>query len=109
MSIQRKSPVAAGPQTLLYTTTRGGSSDDMNEILKKLWGIVSCVILCNFFFFLLNAIANFTFNGGILFQKWQDIIKEVKFLTQVKHENAIDYKGCYLKEHTAWVRGYYRD
>lgn len=22
---------------------------------------------------------------------------------QLKHKNAIEYKGCYLKEHTAWV------
>uniref|UniRef100_A0A8C5TTR8 Serine/threonine-protein kinase TAO3 n=1 Tax=Malurus cyaneus samueli TaxID=2593467 RepID=A0A8C5TTR8_9PASS len=39
-------------------------------------------------------------------QKWQDIIKEVKFLQQLKHPNTIEYKGCYLKEHTAWVIGY---
>ena len=38
------------------------------------------------------------------FQKWQDIIKEVKFLRQLKHKHIIDYKGCYLREHTAWVR-----
>ncbi len=38
------------------------------------------------------------------FQKWQDIIKEVKFLQRIKHPNSIEYKGCYLREHTAWVR-----
>ncbi len=38
------------------------------------------------------------------FQKWQDIIKEVKFLRRLKHPNSIEYKGCYLREHTAWVR-----
>lgn len=36
-------------------------------------------------------------------QKWQDIIKEVKFLMNVKHKNCIEYRGCYLKEHTAWL------
>lgn len=36
-------------------------------------------------------------------QKWQDIIKEVKFLQRIKHPNSIEYKGCYLREHTAWV------
>uniref|UniRef100_F6UDW5 non-specific serine/threonine protein kinase n=1 Tax=Ciona intestinalis TaxID=7719 RepID=F6UDW5_CIOIN len=36
-------------------------------------------------------------------QKWQDIIKEVRFLTQIQHPNIVDYKGCYLKEHTAWL------
>lgn len=42
------------------------------------------------------------------FQKWQDIIKEVKFLTQIQHPNIVEYKGCYLKEHTAWVSFYGR-
>lgn len=37
-------------------------------------------------------------------QKWQDIIKEVKFLQRIRHPNSIEYKGCYLREHTAWVR-----
>eukprot|EP00061_Rhincodon_typus_P001513 g14992.t1 len=37
-------------------------------------------------------------------QKWQDIIKEVKFLQNLRHPNTIEYKGCYLREHTAWVR-----
>lgn len=41
--------------------------------------------------------------GGVLFQKWQDIIKEVKFLQKLRHPNTIEYKGCYLREHTAWV------
>lgn len=36
-------------------------------------------------------------------QKWQDIIKEVKFLQKLRHPNTIEYRGCYLKEHTAWV------
>lgn len=36
-------------------------------------------------------------------QKWQDIIKEVKFLGQLRHPNTIEYKGCYLKDNTAWV------
>ncbi len=42
--------------------------------------------------------------SGVFFQKWQDIIKEVKFLRRLKHPNSIEYKGCYLREHTAWVR-----
>ncbi|XP_076367355.1 serine/threonine-protein kinase Tao-like isoform X1 [Tachypleus tridentatus] len=44
-----------------------------------------------------------SFTGKQSADKWQDIIKEVKFLRHVKHKNAIDYKGCYLKEHTAWL------
>lgn len=37
------------------------------------------------------------------FQKWQDIIKEVRFLQKLRHPNTIQYRGCYLREHTAWV------
>uniref|UniRef100_A0AAY4CF42 non-specific serine/threonine protein kinase n=1 Tax=Denticeps clupeoides TaxID=299321 RepID=A0AAY4CF42_9TELE len=35
--------------------------------------------------------------------KWQDIIKEVKFLQKLRHPNTIEYRGCYLREHTAWL------
>ncbi len=37
------------------------------------------------------------------FQKWEDIVKEVKFLKQLKHENTIEFKGCFLKDSTCWV------
>jgi hypothetical protein len=40
---------------------------------------------------------------SLCFQKWQDILKEVRFLRQLKSKNTIDYRGCYLREHTAWV------
>uniref|UniRef100_A0A2K5U5N1 non-specific serine/threonine protein kinase n=1 Tax=Macaca fascicularis TaxID=9541 RepID=A0A2K5U5N1_MACFA len=40
---------------------------------------------------------------GAVYFKWQDIIKEVKFLQRIKHPNSIEYKGCYLREHTAWL------
>uniref|UniRef100_A0A7N6AAH5 non-specific serine/threonine protein kinase n=1 Tax=Anabas testudineus TaxID=64144 RepID=A0A7N6AAH5_ANATE len=40
---------------------------------------------------------------GAVYFKWQDIIKEVKFLQKLRHPNTIEYRGCYLKEHTAWV------
>uniref|UniRef100_E1BHE1 Serine/threonine-protein kinase TAO3 n=2 Tax=Bos TaxID=9903 RepID=E1BHE1_BOVIN len=40
---------------------------------------------------------------GAVYFKWQDILKEVKFLQQLRHPNTIEYKGCYLKEHTAWL------
>ncbi len=36
-------------------------------------------------------------------QKWQDILKEVKFLKDTKHENCIHYKGGYLKDTICWV------
>lgn len=44
-----------------------------------------------------------SYSGKQITEKWQDIIKEVKFLRQLKHPNTIEYKGCYLKEHTAWM------
>nr|XP_035939162.1 serine/threonine-protein kinase TAO3 isoform X2 [Halichoerus grypus] len=44
-----------------------------------------------------------SYSGKQTHEKWQDILKEVKFLRQLKHPNTIEYKGCYLKEHTAWL------
>ncbi|XP_072043945.1 serine/threonine-protein kinase TAO3-like isoform X2 [Amphiura filiformis] len=49
------------------------------------------------------AIKKMSYNGKSSNEKWQDIIKEVRFLRQVKHKNCIEYKGCYLREHTAWL------
>ena len=49
------------------------------------------------------AIKKMSFSGKQSAEKWADIVREVKFLKQCKHENTISYKSCYLKEHTAWV------
>ncbi|GFO29630.1 serine/threonine-protein kinase tao1 [Plakobranchus ocellatus] len=49
------------------------------------------------------AIKKMSYHGKGSTDKWQDIIKEVKFLRQLKHKNTIEYKGCYIKEHTAWL------
>ncbi|XP_056274164.1 serine/threonine-protein kinase TAO3 [Pseudoliparis swirei] len=49
------------------------------------------------------AIKKMSYNGKQTTEKWQDIIKEVKFLGQLRHPNIIEYKGCYLKENTAWL------
>uniref|UniRef100_A0A2K6E9L5 non-specific serine/threonine protein kinase n=1 Tax=Macaca nemestrina TaxID=9545 RepID=A0A2K6E9L5_MACNE len=49
------------------------------------------------------AIKKMSYSGKQSTEKWQDIIKEVKFLQRIKHPNSIEYKGCYLREHTAWV------
>uniref|UniRef100_A0A674G9J5 Serine/threonine-protein kinase TAO3 n=1 Tax=Taeniopygia guttata TaxID=59729 RepID=A0A674G9J5_TAEGU len=46
------------------------------------------------------AVKKMSYSGK---QTNEDIIKEVKFLQQLKHPNTIEYKGCYLKEHTAWL------
>ncbi|OBS67372.1 hypothetical protein A6R68_04074 [Neotoma lepida] len=48
------------------------------------------------------AIKKMSYSGKQSTEKWQDIIKEVKFLQRIKHPNSIEYKGCYLREHTAW-------
>uniref|UniRef100_A0A7N8WJ76 non-specific serine/threonine protein kinase n=1 Tax=Mastacembelus armatus TaxID=205130 RepID=A0A7N8WJ76_9TELE len=50
------------------------------------------------------AIKKMSYSGKQSNEKWQDIIKEVKFLQRIRHPNSIEYKGCYLREHTAWVR-----
>uniref|UniRef100_A0A4W6DDZ3 Serine/threonine-protein kinase TAO2 n=1 Tax=Lates calcarifer TaxID=8187 RepID=A0A4W6DDZ3_LATCA len=49
------------------------------------------------------AIKKMSYSGKQTNEKWQDIIKEVKFLQKLRHPNTIEYRGCYLKEHTAWV------
>ncbi|AWO98876.1 putative serine/threonine-protein kinase TAO1-like isoform 4 [Scophthalmus maximus] len=49
------------------------------------------------------AIKKMSYSGKQSIEKWQDIIKEVKFLQRIQHPNSIEYKGCYLREHTAWL------
>ncbi|XP_054628416.1 serine/threonine-protein kinase TAO3 isoform X1 [Dunckerocampus dactyliophorus] len=49
------------------------------------------------------AIKKMSYHGKQTTEKWQDIIKEVKFLGQLRHPNTIEYKGCYLKDNTAWL------
>lgn len=50
------------------------------------------------------AIKKMSYMGKQCHEKWQDILKEIRFLRQLRHPNTIEYKGCYLREHTAWVR-----
>uniref|UniRef100_A0A8C5FPR4 non-specific serine/threonine protein kinase n=1 Tax=Gadus morhua TaxID=8049 RepID=A0A8C5FPR4_GADMO len=49
------------------------------------------------------AIKKMSYSGKQSIEKWQDIIKEVKFLQRIQHPNSIEYKGCFLREHTAWL------
>jgi len=49
------------------------------------------------------AIKKMSFTGKNSTEKWQDIVKEVQFFTNLKHENCVRYHGCYLKDHTAWL------
>ncbi|KAM8853719.1 serine/threonine-protein kinase TAO1 [Synchiropus picturatus] len=49
------------------------------------------------------AIKKMSYSGKQTNEKWQDIVKEVKFLRRIQHPNSIEYKGCYLRERTAWL------
>jgi thousand and one amino acid protein kinase len=49
------------------------------------------------------AIKKMHFSGKDALEKWNDIIKEVRFLKNVKHPNIVEYRGCFLKDQTCWV------
>ena len=49
------------------------------------------------------AIKKMSYNGKQSLEKWQDILKEIRFLNRLNHPNCIQYHGCYLKEQTVWV------
>ncbi|XP_057353731.1 serine/threonine-protein kinase TAO1-like [Manis pentadactyla] len=49
------------------------------------------------------AIKKIPFTGKRAMECWQGIIKEVSCLRTLKHPNIVEYKGCYLCEHRAWL------
>ncbi|KAI5724262.1 hypothetical protein M8J77_000497 [Diaphorina citri] len=49
------------------------------------------------------AIKKMSYLGKQCAEKWADILKEIRFLRQLKHPNTIEYRGCYLRDHTAWL------
>merc|ERR1712016_300418 len=49
------------------------------------------------------AIKKMSYSGKQSLEKWQDILKEIRFLTRLNHPNCIQYHGCYLKEQTVWL------
>ena len=49
------------------------------------------------------AIKKMSYNGKQSLEKWQDILKEIRFLNRLNHPNCIQYHGCYLKEQTVWL------
>lgn len=53
------------------------------------------------------AIKKMSYLGKQTAEKWQDILKEIRFLRQLNHSNTIEYKGCYLRDHTAWVSPFF--
>ncbi|XP_042891697.1 serine/threonine-protein kinase Tao-like isoform X3 [Penaeus japonicus] len=49
------------------------------------------------------AIKKMSYNGKQSAEKWQDILKEIRFLRNLRHPNTVTYRGCYLKESTVWL------
>ncbi|CAG9857741.1 unnamed protein product [Phyllotreta striolata] len=49
------------------------------------------------------AVKKMSYVGKQSLEKWQDILKEIRFLKQLNHPNTIEYKGCYLRDSTAWL------
>lgn len=49
------------------------------------------------------AIKKMSYQGKQSIEKWQDILKEIRFLRQLNHPNTVEYKGCYLRDNTAWL------
>ncbi|XP_064331503.1 serine/threonine-protein kinase TAO2-like [Phalacrocorax carbo] len=49
------------------------------------------------------AIKKMCYGGKQSNEKWQDIVKEVQLLQRLRHPNTIEFKGCYLRGHTAWL------
>ena len=48
------------------------------------------------------AIKKMCFSGKQSAEKWNDIVREVRFLKSLKHSHIVRYKASYLKEHTCW-------
>uniref|UniRef100_A0A3Q2ZVG9 Serine/threonine-protein kinase TAO3 n=1 Tax=Kryptolebias marmoratus TaxID=37003 RepID=A0A3Q2ZVG9_KRYMA len=77
---------------------------DLHEIGHGSFGAVYFVSAILEFYVLYNGFMSSSgFENLLYITKWQDIIKEVKFLGQLRHPNTIEYKGCYLKDNTAWL------
>jgi len=75
--------------------------DDLREIGHGSFGAVyyaRCLITKE-----IVAIKKMSYLGKQSMEKWQDILKEIRFLRQLNHPNTVEYKGCYLRDHTAWL------
>ncbi|KAF8357822.1 kin-18 [Pristionchus pacificus] len=49
------------------------------------------------------AIKKMSYSGKQAAEKWIDVIKEVQFLTSLRHENIVEYRASFLKESTCWL------
>ena len=52
------------------------------------------------------AIKKMSFAGKLSQEKWQDIVKEIRFLRECTHENMVHYNSSYLKGEYVWVSGW---
>ena len=82
------------------------------SILKELANVNLYLLTCFvyndrqcFFIHLFQVVAikKMSYSGKQSAEKWQDILKEIKFLRSLRHPNTVTYRGCYLKESTVWV------
>ncbi|CAK5122022.1 unnamed protein product [Meloidogyne enterolobii] len=48
------------------------------------------------------AIKKMNFSGKQSLDKWNDIIREVRFLRSIQHPQIVRFKACFLKEQTCW-------
>ncbi|XP_058679054.1 serine/threonine-protein kinase TAO2-like isoform X3 [Ammospiza caudacuta] len=51
----------------------------------------------------LVAIKKMSYRGRASSEKWQDIVREVKVLQRLRHPNTVAFRGCYLRDNTAWL------
>lgn len=49
------------------------------------------------------AIKKMSIQGRHSSEQWEDIAKEVTFLQSLRHVNCVAYRGCYMREETAWL------
>jgi thousand and one amino acid protein kinase len=49
------------------------------------------------------AIKMMNYGGKQSSEKWQEIQKELKFIRELNHRHCVSYKGCYVKDHYAWL------
>nr|CAD2149827.1 unnamed protein product [Meloidogyne enterolobii] len=49
------------------------------------------------------AIKKMNFSGKQSLDKWNDIIREVRFLRSIQHPQIVRFKACFLKEQTCWL------
>jgi thousand and one amino acid protein kinase len=49
------------------------------------------------------AIKMMNYGGKQSSEKWAEIQKELRFIRELNHRHCVAYKGCYVKDHFAWL------